>query len=74
MLVLSRKIGERIVIGRNIVVMVTEIHGDRVKLAFTAPAEVPIHREEVFERMQEADGGHSPLHSAHESRVLAGCA
>ncbi len=47
MLVLSRKRGEKIVIGDDITVTVLEVRGDRVKLGFTAPAEVPIHRTEV---------------------------
>jgi carbon storage regulator len=51
MLVLSRKKGEEIVVGGQITVTVLEVHGDRVKLGFSAPAEVPIHRREVFERV-----------------------
>lgn len=51
MLVLNRKCGERIVIGGNIQVTVLEVRGDRVKLGFTGPAEVPIHREEIFARI-----------------------
>jgi carbon storage regulator len=59
MLVLSRKQNERIIIGDNIEVTVIEIRGDRVKLGFIGPSEVPIHREEVFRRLaawNEADG------------------
>jgi carbon storage regulator len=48
MLVLSRKRGEAIVIGNRITLTVLEVRGDRVKLGFTGPAEVPIHREEVY--------------------------
>ncbi len=48
MLVLSRKRGERTVIGSEITVTVLEVHGDRVKLGFTGPADVPIHREEIY--------------------------
>lgn len=51
MLVLSRKRGEAVMIGRNIEVTVLEVHGDRVKLGFCSPAEVPIHREEVYQRV-----------------------
>ncbi len=53
MLVLSRNLGERIVIGNNIVLTVVDIRGDRVRLGFTGPAEVPIHREEVYRRVEE---------------------
>jgi carbon storage regulator len=51
MLVLSRKIGEKIVIGDNIVITVTDCQGDRVKLGFECPVEVPIHRQEIYDRM-----------------------
>lgn len=55
MLVLSRNKGERIVIGGNIVLTVVDVRGDRVRLGFTGPTEVPIHREEVFERLCEEE-------------------
>jgi len=47
MLFLSRKRGEELVIGNGISVKVLEMRGDRVKLGFVAPAEVPIHRMEI---------------------------
>jgi carbon storage regulator len=50
-LVLSRKKDQRIIIGDNIEVTVVEIRGDRVKLGFVGPQEVPIHREEVYRRL-----------------------
>ena len=51
MLVLSRKKGEGVVIGRKIRVTVLEVSGNRVKLGFSCPTEVPIHREEVYAEM-----------------------
>lgn len=51
MLILSRKKGQRVVIGDSVVVTVAEIRSDRVSLAFEAPPEVPIHREEVYDRL-----------------------
>jgi len=51
MLVLSRKRGETIVIGNGITVTVLAVDGDRVKLGVAAPAEVPVHREEVFQKI-----------------------
>ncbi len=52
MLVLSRKSGEAIVIGDRITITILATNGGRVKLGVTAPAEVPIHREEVFQRIE----------------------
>ena len=51
MLVLSRTRGERVVIGQSITVTVLEVRGDKVKLGFTGPADVPIHRQEVHDRL-----------------------
>ena len=51
MLVLSRKRGEAIVIGDGITVSVLAVDGDRVKLGVVAPMEVPVHREEVYQRI-----------------------
>ena len=47
-MVLSRKKGEKIVIDGVITVEVVEVKGDRVKLGFTAPKDVEIHRHEVW--------------------------
>lgn len=49
MLVLSRKKGEKIVIGDNIVITIVDIRGDKVRLGIEAPREVDVHRREVYE-------------------------
>ena len=51
-MVLSRKRNEQIVIGGNIVVTVVDVRGDKVRLGFEAPAEVPVHRREVYEQIK----------------------
>jgi carbon storage regulator len=56
MLVLSRKRDERIVIGENIVITVVDVRGDKVRLGIEAPAEVPVHRQEVLEAMRRSAG------------------
>ena len=48
MLMLSRKIGEKIVINEDIFFTVVEIKGGQVRLGFDAPADISIHREEIF--------------------------
>ena len=51
MLVLTRKVGERILIGETIELTVIRIQGDKVRLGIVAPPEVPVHREEVYRRV-----------------------
>ena len=55
MLVLSRKLNESIVINDNIVVTVLGVQGDRVRLGIDAPGEIPVHRQEVYEKMQNEE-------------------
>ena len=52
MLILSRKSGESIVIDGRIHVKILRVDGDVVKLGIEAPAEVPVHRQEVYEEIQ----------------------
>src|SRR4051794_36397651 len=52
MLVLTRKVGERIHIGDDIVIMVNRIQGDKVRLGIEAPPDIVIHREEIYRRAQ----------------------
>jgi len=63
MLVLSRKCGEVLVIGNDITVTVLAVDGDRVKLGVAAPAEVPVHREEIYQK----------IGNCSSSRFLAEC-
>jgi len=51
MLVLTRKLGETIVIGEAIRVTVLEVSGEKIKLGILAPKEVPVHRLEVYEQI-----------------------
>lgn len=53
MLILSRKQGESVIIDGRIEVKVVRVEGGIVKLGFAAPADVPIHRREVYEEIQQ---------------------
>ena len=55
MLVLSRKKNESIVIGENIIAMVVEVRGDKVRLGIDAPKEVSVHRHEVYEAIKRGE-------------------
>jgi carbon storage regulator len=52
MLILTRKLGESIAIGDQIKVTLLEVQGKQVKIGVLAPPTVPIHRQEVFEKIQ----------------------
>jgi len=58
MLVLTRKVGERIVIGDGIVIQVLETNGHRIRLGIEAPSDVPILREELAEWKDFPSLGH----------------
>lgn len=53
MLVLSRKVGECIMIGDAIKVTVVELGGDKVRIGIEAPRDISVHREEVYRLIQE---------------------
>ena len=53
MLILTRKLGESITIGNEIKVTILESQGKQVKLGIIAPATVKVHREEIYEKIQE---------------------
>ncbi len=55
MLTLTRRSGERIRIGQDIVVVVKEIHGNQVKLGIEAPRSLPVYREELFQKLVAAN-------------------
>ncbi len=52
MLVLSRRIGERIVIGPDIVISVEDIRHDCVRIGIKAPVEMPVHRSEIADKIE----------------------
>ena len=60
MLVLSRKKNESIVINDNIVVMVVEIQGGKVRLGIEAPREVTVHRREIYEAIKNSEESGEP--------------
>ncbi len=72
MLVLSRKVTQEIVIGDDIVrITVVAIRGDQVRLGFTAPRGLPIHRQEVYQEIVRANGSNVQTSRGRQTRAHA---
>jgi carbon storage regulator len=52
MLILTRRVGEAVMIGTQVTVTVLAVKGSQVRLGIGAPKDVAVHREEIFERVQ----------------------
>ena len=53
MLVLSRQRDESIMIGDDVEIVIVDVRGDKVRLGITAPREIPVHRREIYDAIQQ---------------------
>ena len=61
MLILTRRVGETLMVGDEVTVTVLGVKGNQVRLGVNAPKHVAVHREEIYNRIQgEDDGKDSP--------------
>ena len=65
MLILTRRVGESVVIGEDVTVTVLGVKGNQVRIGINAPKTVAVHREEIFERIKNGRGAEGA--SADES-------
>ena len=56
MLILTRRVGEKLVIGENVVFTVLGVKGNQIRIGIEAPPEIQVHREEIFKRIQAERG------------------
>jgi carbon storage regulator len=72
MLILTRRVGETLMIGNEVTVTVLGVKGNQIRVGINAPKSVAVHREEIFERIKleqtEAANGAQPQHDVAGDR------
>jgi carbon storage regulator len=57
MLILTRRVGEALMIGENISISVLGVKGNQVRIGIDAPKDVAVHREEIYQKIQRENTG-----------------
>jgi carbon storage regulator len=57
MLILTRRVGETVMIGNDVTVTVLGVKGNQVRIGINAPKNVAVHREEIYDRIKREQGG-----------------
>lgn len=60
MLILTRRVGETLMIGDEVTVTVLGVKGNQVRIGINAPKDVSVHREEIYDRIKREQGGVTP--------------
>ncbi|MCB1671749.1 MAG: carbon storage regulator CsrA [Gammaproteobacteria bacterium] len=67
MLILTRRIGETLMVGDDVTITVLGVKGNQVRIGVNAPKDVAVHREEIYQRIQKERTGDDPDDSDNES-------
>lgn len=70
MLILTRRMGETLTIGDEITVTVLGVKGNQVRVGVSAPRELPVHRQEVYERIRKEERANGNGQGTRQERAL----
>jgi carbon storage regulator len=68
MLILTRRVGETLIIGDDVIVTVLGIKGNQVRIGINAPKDVSVHREEIYQRIQQEKNTTTPVKEPGEKK------
>jgi carbon storage regulator len=71
MLILTRRVGETLMIGDEVTVTVLGVKGNQVRIGVNAPRDVSVHREEIYERIKREQAEQSAGHGTAEAQGVA---
>lgn len=66
MLILTRRVGETVMIGSEVTITVLGVKGNQVRIGINAPKNVAVHREEIFERIKREQEGEPEVAAGHQ--------
>jgi carbon storage regulator len=71
MLILTRRVGETVMIGEDVTVTVLGVKGNQVRIGVSAPRDVAVHREEIFERIKREEAGEPEPTDESDAEMLS---